>query len=381
MTGLPAHYVVLGAALFALGLVGFLTRRNLIVMFLSTEVMFQGVVVNLVAFGRLHGHLDGQVFALFLLVVLAIVAALPLGLRGFLTSFTVDAAQRENRSLHLQEESLREKAHGLAGRLHDRVQRARRVAWVVGTGPQAWEASCPAPPPRGAGDEITVQWLAEQVARLGTLGEVLSAPLDALRCPLSSLPIASPVDMARAVPVALFGWRVSPFTGKTMAQYGVTLAAPQGEPVLAPGAGRVVFAGSVRERKANEWTRFGNLVILDHGGGVVTIYAHLRDALVKRGQAVTRAQRLGSVGQTGWTRVSALYYEARWPVEGGSRPIDPGLVTPTVPVEDLDARLADPSGGLPGGFALVQHLVGRSDRPAGRRMIRPAPTQPTPGAE
>jgi len=80
MPGLPAHYVVLGAALFALGLVGFLTRRNLIVMFLSTEVMFQGVVVNLVAFGRLHGHLDGQMFALFLLVVAAVEAGLALGL-------------------------------------------------------------------------------------------------------------------------------------------------------------------------------------------------------------------------------------------------------------------------------------------------------------
>ena len=75
-----SHYVVVGAALFALGLVGFMTRRNLIVMFLCTEVMFQGVVVNLVAFGRHHGHLEGQVFALFLLVVAAVEAALALGL-------------------------------------------------------------------------------------------------------------------------------------------------------------------------------------------------------------------------------------------------------------------------------------------------------------
>jgi murein DD-endopeptidase MepM/ murein hydrolase activator NlpD len=117
---------------------------------------------------------------------------------------------------------------------------------------------------------------------------------------------------------------------------------------------------------------------VDHGGGVMTIYAHLRDTLVKRGQVVARAQRLGSVGQTGWTRVPALYYEVRWPVDDDSKPIDPGLVTPTVPVEDLDARLADPTGGLPGGFALVQHLVGRGERPPGRRPIRLAPTQPEP---
>ena len=71
---------MVGAILFALGLVGFLSRRNLIIMFLCTEVMFQGVLVNLVAMGRLHGQLDGQVFALFLLVVAAVEAGLGLGL-------------------------------------------------------------------------------------------------------------------------------------------------------------------------------------------------------------------------------------------------------------------------------------------------------------
>jgi len=70
----------LGSVLFALGLVGFLARRNLIVMFLSTEIMFQGVVVNAVAFSRLHENLDGQAYALFLLVIAAVEAGLALGL-------------------------------------------------------------------------------------------------------------------------------------------------------------------------------------------------------------------------------------------------------------------------------------------------------------
>ena len=75
-----AEYLVLGSILFALGLVGFLSRRNLIVMFLSTEVMFQGVVVNVVAFARLHHHLEGQAFGLFLLVIAAVEAGLALGM-------------------------------------------------------------------------------------------------------------------------------------------------------------------------------------------------------------------------------------------------------------------------------------------------------------
>jgi len=74
------EYVILGAILFALGLVGFLTRRNLIVMFLSTEVMFQGVVLNAVAYARLHEHLDGEAFALFQLVIAAVEAGLALGM-------------------------------------------------------------------------------------------------------------------------------------------------------------------------------------------------------------------------------------------------------------------------------------------------------------
>ena len=77
-------YLLVGAALFTLGLIGFVTRRNLIIMFLCTELMFQGIIINLVAFGRypLRGEptLHGQVFALFLLVVAAAEAALGLAL-------------------------------------------------------------------------------------------------------------------------------------------------------------------------------------------------------------------------------------------------------------------------------------------------------------
>jgi NADH-quinone oxidoreductase subunit K len=75
-----AGYLILGAVLFALGLVGFLARRNLIVIFLSTEVMFQGVVVTSTAFARFYGHLEGQAFALFLLVIAAVEAGLALGM-------------------------------------------------------------------------------------------------------------------------------------------------------------------------------------------------------------------------------------------------------------------------------------------------------------
>jgi NADH-quinone oxidoreductase subunit K len=74
------HYLVVGAMLFALGAIGFLARRNLIVMFLSAEMMLQGVAVNLVAFARFRGNLQGQAFALFIITVAACEAAIALAL-------------------------------------------------------------------------------------------------------------------------------------------------------------------------------------------------------------------------------------------------------------------------------------------------------------
>ena len=74
------QYLIIGAVLFALGLVGFLSRRNLIVVFLCTELMFQGALINLVAFSRMHENLQGQSFALFLLAIAAVEASLALAL-------------------------------------------------------------------------------------------------------------------------------------------------------------------------------------------------------------------------------------------------------------------------------------------------------------
>jgi NADH-quinone oxidoreductase subunit K len=81
MNPLPIHhYLVVGAVLFVLGLVGFLARRNLIVMFLCAEMMLQGVAINLVAFARYRGNLQGQAFVLFILTVAACEAGIALAL-------------------------------------------------------------------------------------------------------------------------------------------------------------------------------------------------------------------------------------------------------------------------------------------------------------
>jgi NADH-quinone oxidoreductase subunit K len=94
------HYLAIGAILFALGLIGFLTRRNLIILFLSTELMLQGVVLSALAFSSFHMNLQGQALVIFALVIAAAEASLALGLIVLLfrQKQTVDAdAWRELR--------------------------------------------------------------------------------------------------------------------------------------------------------------------------------------------------------------------------------------------------------------------------------------------
>lgn len=75
-----AHYLFVSAAMFAMGLIGFLTRRNLIIMFLCTEMMFQAAGIALVAFSRFHLNHTGETFVIFVLTVAAAEAAMALAL-------------------------------------------------------------------------------------------------------------------------------------------------------------------------------------------------------------------------------------------------------------------------------------------------------------
>jgi NADH-quinone oxidoreductase subunit K len=74
------HYLVLGAALFLLGVIGVLTRRNVVIVLMSIELILNAVNLNLVAFSRLWGDLHGQVFAIFIITDAAAEAAVGLGI-------------------------------------------------------------------------------------------------------------------------------------------------------------------------------------------------------------------------------------------------------------------------------------------------------------
>jgi NADH-quinone oxidoreductase subunit K len=74
------NYLIVGGLLFGIGLVGFLSRRNMIVMFLAAEMMLQGISVSLVAWGRFHNDWGGQMLVIFILTVAACEAGIALAL-------------------------------------------------------------------------------------------------------------------------------------------------------------------------------------------------------------------------------------------------------------------------------------------------------------
>jgi NADH-quinone oxidoreductase subunit K len=81
----PGNYLLLSAMLFTVGAVGVLVRRNAIVVFMCVELMLNAVNLTLVTFSRIHGTLDGQIMAFFVMVVAA--AEVVVGLAIILTIF------------------------------------------------------------------------------------------------------------------------------------------------------------------------------------------------------------------------------------------------------------------------------------------------------
>lgn len=81
----PNHYLILSAILFAIGILGFLFRRNAIVAFMSVELMLNAVNLTMVTFAHVHGSLDGQIGAFFVMIVAA--AEVVVGLAIIVTIF------------------------------------------------------------------------------------------------------------------------------------------------------------------------------------------------------------------------------------------------------------------------------------------------------
>jgi murein DD-endopeptidase MepM/ murein hydrolase activator NlpD len=116
-----------------------------------------------------------------------------------------------------------------------------------------------------------------------------------------------------------FGWRIDPFHGVKRFHAGIDFAAAYGRPVPVAAPGRVVEAGAQGG--------YGMTVVVDHGAGVQTRYAHLSNVTVEVGQELARAEVVGRVGQSGRATGPHLHFE----VALNGRKVDPALAASRVP--------------------------------------------------
>jgi murein DD-endopeptidase MepM/ murein hydrolase activator NlpD len=137
--------------------------------------------------------------------------------------------------------------------------------------------------------------------------------------PAPAAPRVDPAAVRTAPPEALFAW---PLRGVLYGRYGkrggrnhdgIDIAAPLGTPVTAAADGEVVFVGVQ--------SGYGKVVILRHDGGLVTVYAHNAQILVREGARVRQGEPVAKVGQTGRTTGPHLHFEVRQ----GVKPRDPLL--------------------------------------------------------
>lgn len=131
----------------------------------------------------------------------------------------------------------------------------------------------------------------------------------ALRRVMASLPLAEPLAEYRIM--SQFGRRRDPINGRRAMHEGIDLSGGRGARIVATQSGTVTHAG--REGA------YGISVVIDHGMGISTRFAHLKSAAVRRGQKIRQGQYLGIIGSTGRSTGRHLHYEVRL----DDRPLNP----------------------------------------------------------
>ncbi|MPM35134.1 hypothetical protein SDC9_81724 [bioreactor metagenome] len=118
------------------------------------------------------------------------------------------------------------------------------------------------------------------------------------------VPAIPPVNIAssRIRYSSSFGYRRDPFHGDFRMHNGIDLSGPTGEHIYATGNGKVVEVG-------HDFFGYGNFVMIDHGFGYKTRYAHLKEANVTVGRIVKRGEVIGFMGNTGRSKGPHLHYE------------------------------------------------------------------------
>lgn len=171
--------------------------------------------------------------------------------------------------------------------------------------------------------------------KLADLGEALG-----LRVPDVTVLKAQPLPEAPdSWATSGFGWRDDPIRHIRKWHSGADVRAKPGTPVFAAGDGIVIFAG----RQGG----YGNVIYVDHGGGVITRYAHLRRIETKKDAVLTAGTRIGQVGSTGRATGPHLHFEVR---------IDGHPVAPQTALVVAELQRESPAEGRLAAYALTPEL-------------------------
>ena len=121
-----------------------------------------------------------------------------------------------------------------------------------------------------------------------------------------------------------FGWRIHPVYNTKKFHSGIDIGGSYGSPIMAAGAGVVIFVAKPVQGQNTGGSGYGNYCIIDHGGGFTTLYGHCRSVYVKKGQNVKSGQRIAEMGSTGTSTGAHLHFEVR---KDGS-PVNPERYLP-----------------------------------------------------
>lgn len=274
--------------------------------------------------------------SVLVLVLLAAAVAVGLQARDAVAHQLLD---RQNRVLAAELEVMRDRVEGLRGELQALVEKDSEIRLVAGLSPidaevQRVGIGGPGSPdlrshPLYEMDEETAAGAfaltydihaLERRARL--LRESLGEAGTELRTHVAMLEATPSILPTRGVITSGFSnSRMHPIHNEARPHTGIDISAPTGTPIRAAAHGRVTFAG----RRAG----YGLTVILDHGFGYSTLYAHASELNVRVGQQVSRGDVIASVGRSGIATSPHLHYE----VHVGGRAVDPRnyLLTDVVP--------------------------------------------------
>lgn len=269
--------------------------------------------------------LSNRRIALYLLLAVLVLVVLAVGsavlalryagelkipvVRGLLDAgIGADAAQKE-RYMRENLDAMAVKLGEMQARLMRLDALGERVSGLAGINPQEFEFK--SPPPRGGlaptgAHALTMRELRSELDRVALDVEHRRDFLDAVETELINatlkskmMPTIQPVDVAYNS--SGFGLRIDPFTGMQAMHEGIDFVAPTGTPIVAAAGGVVI---------ASEWNHdFGNMVEIDHGNDITTLYAHASKVYVRVGDVVKRNQHIADIGSTGRATGPHLHFE------------------------------------------------------------------------